>query len=111
MVMCIPYDIDNIYSFFCARYGNITYKDLMDMGYEEFTAKLNSIPEDEPLYKIFKARTIDIKTIKEKSEQKYWQELKQVNRIPDIYKSNNEIHNELNNIVKNGGISNGKRLK
>lgn len=112
MTICLPYDIENIYAFVCARYGNITYKELMNMGYEEFSAKLNSIPKSEPLYEIFKSRVVDINKIKDKEERKYWQELKQVNKIPDIYKSNKEINNEIINITKhNGGINNGKRIK
>lgn len=110
MVICIPYDIEQIYSFFNARYGNITYKELLNMGYEEFVAKLNSIPKSEPLFDILKSRTIELKKIKDKEERKYWQELKRVNKIPDIYKSNEEINKELRSQVKNGGINNGKRF-
>lgn len=112
MTICLPYDMENIYAFMCTRYGNITYKELMNMGYEEFNAKLNSIPKSEPLYEIFKSRVVDINKIKDKEERKYWQELKQINKIPDIYKSNKEINNEIINITKhNGGINNGKRIK
>lgn len=108
MIVCIPYDIDSIYAFMCSRYGNINYKDLMNMGYEEFTAKLSSIPEYEPLFKIFKSRIIDPSKIKDKEERKYWNELKRVNKIPDIYKTIDEIHIELKNQTrKNGGIKNG----
>jgi hypothetical protein len=111
MSICLPYDIENIYAFMCTRYGNITYKELMNMGLDEFNAKLNSIPKSEPLYDIFKSRVVDINKIKDKEERKYWQELKQVNRIPDIYKTNKEINNEIKNMTKhNGGINNGKRF-
>lgn len=80
----------------------------MNMGYEEFTAKLSSIPEYEPLFKIFKSRIIDPSKIKDKEERKYWNELKRVNKIPDIYKTIDEIHIELKNQTrKNGGIKNG----
>ena len=108
-MICLPYDMKQIYAFFCSRYGNISYSELMNMGYEEFSAKLSSIPESEPIYKIFQSRVIDISKIKDKEERKYWQELKQVNRIPDIYKTNKEINNEIRNITKHsGGIKNGK---
>lgn len=111
MSICLPYDIESIYAFMCTRYGNITYKDLINMGIEEFNAKLNSIPKSEPIYDIFKSRVVDINKIKDKEERKYWQELKQVNRIPDIYKTNKEINNEIRNITRhNGGIKNGNKL-
>lgn len=109
--ICIPYDINNIYAFFCSRYGDIKYNDLINMGYEEFIAKLNNIPENEPLYKIIKSRVIDLNKIKDKEERKYWMELKNVNKIPDIYKSNKELNQEIRNITrKNGGIINGNRF-
>ena len=99
MVICLPYDLLNIYAFFCSRYGNMTYNDLLNMGYEEFTAKLNSIPKSEPLYEIIKSRAIKIESIKDKEEKKYWQELKRINRIPDIYKSNEMIYKDLKSQV------------
>lgn len=66
--------------------------------------KLNSIPESEPLYKIIKSRTIEINKIKDKEERKYWQELKKINKIPDIYKPLEEIHSLINKQLKERGI-------
>ena len=103
MVICLPYDLLNIYAFFCSRYGNITYKDFLKMGYEEFSAKLNSIPKDEPLFEIIKSRVIKLDSIKDKEERKYWRELKNANRIPDIYKSNEMVLGEIRSKL------NGKR--
>jgi len=65
------------------------------MGYEEFSMKLNSIPKSEPLYDIIKSRAINIESIKDKDQRKYWRELKRVNRIPDIYMPTTTIRNEL----------------
>lgn len=104
--MCLPYDNKDIYPFFCSRYGKMTYKQYLKMGYEEFCMKLNSIPESEPLYKILKSRSIDLGTIKDKEERKYWRELKRINEIPDIYKSVDEIYDELKKEV--GGINGNK---
>lgn len=67
------------------------------MGYEEFSAKLNSIPKDEPLYEIIKSRVIKLESIKDKEEKKYWRDLKRTNKIPDIYKSNDMVINEMKN--------------
>ena len=41
----------------------------MNMGYDEFSMKLGSIPESEPLYTIFKSRSINIGKIKDKDEK------------------------------------------
>lgn len=111
-ILCIPYDIEQIYAFMCSRYGNITYKDLINMGYEEFVAKINSIPKSEPLFDIIKSRSIDLNSIKDKNEKKYWQELKQVNKIPDIYITNEEIKREIRKqtMKQNGGIRNANRF-
>ena len=70
--------------------------------------KLMSIPEDEPLFNIIRSRTIKISKIKDKEERKYWQELKNINKIPDIYLSKDELDRKLNE--KLGGIKNGKRF-
>lgn len=87
------------------------YKELLEMGYEEFTAKLNSIPKNEPLYDIIKSRVIKLSSIKDKSEKKYWQELKKANRIPDIYKSNEMIYSELaSNLNKGRGLLWNKKI-
>lgn len=69
--------------------------------------KFNSIPENEPLYKIIQSRTIDISKIKDKEERKYWREQKRINRIPDIYLSNKELDEALKeSMIKNvGGLN------
>lgn len=109
MIICFAYpeDLEQMYAFYCARYENISYEEFLKLGYEEFSMKLNSIPESEPLYKIIKSRTININKIKDKEERKYWRELKKINKIPDIYKSNEELDNEMKSALKNnkmGGI-------
>ena len=104
----MPYDINDIYAFYCSRYGNISYKDFINLGYEEFSIKLNSIPESEPLYKVFKSRAININSIKDKEEKKYWKELKRVNKIPDIYLPTQEINRNIKDILKERGIKDVK---
>lgn len=98
-ILCLPYDMKDIYPFICRNYGNLKYEELMNMGYEEFTMKLNSIPENEPLHTIFKSRSINLGKIKDKEEKKYWRELKRINAIPDIYKTNEEIEFNLKNSI------------
>ena len=70
--------------------------------------KLKSIPESEPLFTILKSRVINPGKIKDKSERKYWLDLKERNKIPDIYIPNQELDNRLNQ--KLGGIKDGKRF-
>lgn len=107
-IVCLPYDIENIYAFYCARYENIRFKDFMQLGYEEFAMKINSIPESEPLFTIFKSRAIKLSNIKDKDERKYWRDLKRANKIPDIYLMPEEINNRIKEEVKNGGIKNAR---
>lgn len=100
----------DIYPFICRNYGNITYNELMNMGYEEFSMKIGSIPESEPLFTIYKSRSINIEKIKDKEERKYWRELKRANKIPDIYKTEEEINFQLkNNMHELGGIKNARK--
>ena len=86
-----PSDLEQFYAFYCARYENISYNDFLHLGLTEALMKLNSIPESEPLYKIIKSRTISLVKIKDKSERKYWAELKKINKIPAIYLSIKEL--------------------
>lgn len=104
-IICFAYDKDlyQMYSFYCARYKDMKFEEFMKLGYEEFSMKLGSIPETEPLYNIIKSRTIDIGKIKDKEERKYWRELKKLNAIPDIYKSNEELDRDLKANLKNVG--------
>lgn len=106
-ILCYGYDKDliQIYDFYCARYENISYEKFMDLGINEIQRKLMSIPESEPLFTILKSRVINVAKIKNKEERKHWQELKEANRIPDIYIPNEELDQKLN--IKLGGL-NGK---
>lgn len=95
-----PDDIDQAYAFYCARYENISWEEFMQLGFFEVRKKMSSIPESEPLYKIIKSRTIDTAKIKDKEERKYWQELKRINEIPQIYLPIKEIDKKLNDFTK-----------
>lgn len=102
--ICFAYenDLDQIYAFYCARYENVSFKDFMNLGFEEFSKKLSSIPEEEPLFKIIKSRMIKLSQIKDKEERKYWRSLKNQNKIPQLYLSDDEINMELKEIISNG---------
>lgn len=108
MLICLPHDLKQIYAFWCRSYENIKFDDLLTLGYEEFTMKINSIPKGEPLYDIIKSRAVNLEQIKDKEERKYWRELKEANRIPDIYISTETIRNELKMEISKGGNINGK---
>lgn len=102
---CFAYyrDIEEAYSFYCARYENISFNDFMNLGLEEFKMKLSSIPETEPLYKTMQSRTINVASIKDKEERKYWSRLKSENRIPDIYLPKEYINRRVKTQIKEGG--------
>jgi hypothetical protein len=84
---CYAYykDLEQAYAFYCSRYENISFNDFLQLDLNELTMKIQSIPETEPLYKVMKSRTINLSEIKDKEERKYWQKMKQANKIPDIY--------------------------
>ena len=108
-IICFAYENDliQLYDFYCGRYRDITWEEFMNLGFNEFIRKLQSIPESEPLHNIIKSRTINIGKIKDKEEKKYWRELKEINRIPDIYIPNQELDKNLK--VKLGGLKNGNK--
>ena len=95
-----PNDLDHAYAFYCARYENITFKEFLKLGLTDFLKKFQSIPESEPLFTIIKSRTIDLGTIKDKNEKKYWTRLKKINEIPSEYLSVEEIISDLSNFTK-----------
>lgn len=103
MTICFAYpeDLEQMYAFYCARYENITFEEFMKLGFNEFMMKLNSLPKTEPFYDIVKSRVINLSKIKDKEERRYWRELSQINAIPSIYKSNEELDIELKNTIKN----------
>lgn len=102
---CFAYyrDLEEAYSFYCARYENISYKDFLNLGLDEFKMKLASIPETEPLYKTMQSRVINIGSIKDKEERKYWSRMKSENRIPDIYLPKEYINSRAKAQIKEGG--------
>lgn len=108
-IICFAYENDliQIYDFYCARYENINWNKFMNLGINELTRKLASIPESEPLYKIIKSRTINIAKIKDKEEKKYWREMKELNKIPQIYLPEEELEKTIKE--KLGGIKNGNK--
>ena len=101
-------DLDHIYDFYCARYENISFDEFKNLGITEVRRKMKSIPENEPLFTIIKSRTINTGAIKNKDERKYWEEQKRINKIPDIYITNEELDKELKKRV---GEQNGNKFK
>ena len=103
MTICFAYrkDLEQMYAFYCARYENIHYEEFLKLGYTEFMMKLDSLPKTEPFYDIVKSRSINISRIKDKEERRYWRELSQINAIPSIYKSNEELDANLKSAIKN----------
>ena len=108
-IICFAYnkDLIQVYDFYCARYQNIPYNEFLKLGINEVMMKMESIPESEPLYTILKSRVVNLAKIKDKNERKHWRELKEINKIPDIYLPNEELDINMNN--KLGGL-NGKRF-
>lgn len=78
----------------------MTMKEFRKLPLSDFIRKFKSIPENEPLFTIIKARTIDTSKIKDKQEKKYWNELKRINKIPSEYLSVDEILNDLSKFAK-----------
>lgn len=78
----------------------MTMKEFRELPLSDFIRKFKSIPENEPLFTIIKARTIDTSKIKDKQGKKYWNELKRINKIPSEYLSVDEILNDLSKFAK-----------
>jgi hypothetical protein len=87
----------------------MSYEKFLKIKKSEFDRKIGSIPETEPLHKILQSRVIKLGDIKNKEERKYWNKLKTVNKIPDIYLSNQELDINLNKMI--GANKNGNGIK
>jgi hypothetical protein len=71
----------------------------MQLGFFEAKKKIFNIPENEPLYKIIKSRTINLAKIKNKEEREYWREMKRINEIPQVYLPIKEINKRLQEFI------------
>lgn len=109
-IFCFAYqeDLDQAYAFYCSRYENISYEEFMRLGLFEFKKKLGSVPKAEPLYDIIKSRTINIASIKDKEERKYWRELRKINQIPQIFIPTKEVFDNLKGRLKETSQLGGK---
>lgn len=87
----------------------MSYEKFLKIKKSEFDRKIGSIPETEPLHKILQSRVIKLGDIKNKEERKYWNKLKSINKIPDIYLSNQELDINLNKMI--GANKNGNGIK
>lgn len=107
MQFCFAYykDLEEAYAFYCSRYRDISYNDFLHLGLTEFNRKIASIPESEPLYRIMASRSINIGQIKDKEQKKYWQKLKQQNKIPDVYLPRKTLEKNIKKEI--GGINLG----
>lgn len=98
--LAYPRDLEEAYAFYCARYENISFKEFLGLGITEFMMKLSSIPESEPLFTLIKSRIINLSSIKNKDERKYWSDLKRRNKLPSEYLSTEEIMFDLKQFAK-----------
>lgn len=100
-------DLKQAYAFYSARYDNISYEEFLHLKITDTAIKISSIPKDEPLYEIIKARTIDTSKIKDKDQKDYWNELKELHKIPQIFLSTKEVDEILKTAIngyKIGGL-------
>ena len=61
-----------------------------------------------PAVTINKSRTINIASIKDKEERKYWRELRRINQIPQIFIPTKEVFDNLKGRLKETSQLGGK---
>lgn len=82
----------------------MSFKEFLNIGITEFNRKISNIPENEPLHNRIKSRVTNIASIKDKDLRKYWQEQKQIYKIPQLYLSVVEIDSNLKEELKKNGF-------
>ena len=95
------YDADYIFAAFMDQYG-IDLNEIEYMHWWKFKALFKNLKEDNLIVKIMQYRSIDLRKIKDKEEQKRYKELKELYKIP-ISKTEVEKKNEIDECLKNGG--------
>ena len=95
------YDADYIFAAFLDQYG-IDLNEIEYMHWWKFKALFKNLKEDNLIVKIMQYRSIDLRKIKDKEEQKRYKGLKELYKIP-ISKTEVEKKNEIDECLKNGG--------
>lgn len=95
------YDADYIFAAFLDQYG-IDLNEIEYMHWWKFKALFKNLKEDNLIVKIMQYRSIDLRKIKDKEEQKRYKELKELYKIP-VSKTEIEKKNEIDECLKNGG--------
>ena len=95
------YDADYIFAAFLDQYG-IDLNEIEYIHWWKFKALFKNLKEDNLIVKIMQYRSIDLRKIKDKEEQKRYKELKELYEIP-ISKTEVEKKNEIDECLKNGG--------
>lgn len=75
------YDAELIYSAFMSQYG-IDLQDIKYLHWFKFKALFKGLKEDNEICKAMKYRSMDLNTIKDKEERKYYKKMKELYKIP-----------------------------
>lgn len=100
------YDAEYIYSAFLSQYSI----DLQDIGYLhwwKFKAMFKSLKEDNEIVKIMGYRSMDISKIEDKSQRKFYKEMKELYKLPEkaSKKDDKELRELEEILIRSGDIS------
>lgn len=97
------YDADYIYSAFLSQYSI----DLQDIGYLhwwKFKAMFKSLKEDNEIVKIMGYRSMDLNKIEDKSQRKFYKEMKELYKLPEkVSKKDDKELRDLEEILMGSG--------
>lgn len=102
-IYSFEYDADYIYSAFLTQY-HIDLQDISYLHWWKFKAMFKSLKEDNEIVKIMGYRSMDINKIEDKTQRKFYKEMKELYKLPE--KSNDKDDKklrELEEILMNDG--------
>lgn len=97
------YDDEYIYSAFLSTY-NIDLQDVTYLHWWKFKALFIALPEDTKIMQIIKYRGIDLSSIKDPVEKKFYKKMKEIYKLPNKFsKAEKEKINKIEEALLNGG--------
>ncbi len=109
-IYSFEYDAEYIYSAFLSQY-KVDLQDIEYLHWWKFKAMFKGLSESNKIVEIMKYRSIDLNSIKDKEERKFYKKMKDTYKLPEqVNKADEEKINAINEALMKDGILNLSEL-